>query len=495
VTLVAPTEPGVRLGDPQPRTLRFLDHTALWGNLGISLLGPVTAVYVVSEGMSILAAFAAVVFGSLIGTLGLSVANVAGARTGQPAMVLLRGLFGIRLSVLPTVLNIVQVLGWAVFELYIIAAAARQLLPWKAAWPYVVLAGVLTTLMAVRPLGSVRLLRRYALIAVVIVMAYLIVQLLREPHPSFIHGGWSGYWAGFDLVIAVSVSWIPLAADYSRHSRSEPEAFAGSFVGFALAQILCYGLGLLALSTVAAADPSQTGMFGAFIAVPLGWLAFGVLILRELDESFANVYSTAISAQNLAPRADRRVLAIGVGAAATVLALLVDVASYQDFLYLIGSVFVPLFAVFVVRYFVYHGWVRWNTSNRAPGRWALLVPWILGFAVYQIVHPGQIPGWAAVWLSVRDFLQFTPPAWLSASLFSFAVAFLFSLAFARPPMTERRLFVVGRRPSPAGRGPLGDRKPSLGDRDPSLGNRRRSLGNRKRGERQRISPLQDRRPS
>lgn len=426
-----PTEPGVRLADPQPRTLRFLDHTALWGNLGTSLLGPVTAVYVVGEGMSILAAFAAVVAGTLIGTLGLALANVAGARTGRPAMVLLRGLFGARLSALPTVLNLVQVLGWAVFELYVIAAAARQLLPWKAAWPSIVLAGVLTTAMAVRPLGSVRLLRRYALAAVVIVMAYLIVQLLRQPHPSFVHGGWSGFWLGVDLVVAVSVSWIPLAADYSRHSRTERGAFAGSFAGYAAAQVVCYTLGLLALSTVAAADPSQSGMFGALIAVPFGWLAFGVLILRELDESFANVYSTAISAQNLVPRVDRRILAVCVGGLATALALVVDIAAYQNFLYLIGSVFVPLFAVFVVRYFVYRGWSSWDTSEDAPSRWGLLVPWALGFAAYQVVNPGQIAGWASFWTSVRHAMAFTPPTWLSASLCSFAVAFLFSLAFGR----------------------------------------------------------------
>lgn len=452
-TDVSLTEPGARLADPQPRTLGFLDHTALWGNLGISLLGPVTAVFVVGEGMSILAAFLAVVLGTLLGAFGLAVANVAGARTGRPAMVMLRGLFGARLSALPTVLNLVQVFGWAVVELYVIAAAARQLLPWKVGWVYIIVAGVLTTLMAVRPLGSVRVLRRYALVAVVVVMGYLIVELLTEPHPSFFQGGFTGFWAGLDLVVGASVSWIPLAADFSRHSRTERGAFGGSFFGYAAAQIICYSLGLLALSTVAAADPSQAGMFGAFVAVPLGWLAFGVLILRELDESFANVYSTAISAQNLLPRVDRRVLAIGVGVGATIVALVVDITAYQSFLYLIGSVFVPLFAVFVVRYFVYRGWTTWDTSAAAPSRWTLLVPWALGFAAYQVVNAGEIAGWASFWASVRDLMRFTPESWLSASLFSFAVAFLFSLALGRnsagsgpsgPPRVPRQSSRSGR---------------------------------------------------
>jgi purine-cytosine permease-like protein len=281
--------------------------------------------------------------------------------------------------------------------------------------------------MALWPLGSVRTLRRYALITVLVAMAYLVVQLLREPLPSLAAGSFNGFWPGMDLVIAVSVSWIPLAADYSRHSRTERGAFAGSFVGYAASQIVCYGLGLLAFMTVARSDPSQSGMFAALIAVPVGWLAFGVLVLRELDESFANVYSTAVSVQNVRPRANRRVLAVVIGALATVLALLTDIGAFQNFLYLIGSVFVPLFAVFVVQYFVHRGWRTWNSGDAAPSRFALLIPWLAGFVAYQLVNPGQIGSWVTFWSNVRDWLHFAPPQWLSASLFAFAVAFVLAL--------------------------------------------------------------------
>jgi putative hydroxymethylpyrimidine transporter CytX len=342
-------------------------------------------------------------------------------------MVMLRGLFGARLSYLPTVLNLIQVLGWGIFELVVISQAASQLLPWHAQWPYIVIGGVLTTAMAIWPLGSVRLLRRYALVAVLLAMTYLFIQLLREPLPSLTHGGWGGFWGGTDAVIAVSVSWIPLAADYSRHARSERSAFAGSFLGYGFTQIACYTLGLLAFATVAHSDPSQHGMFGAFIAVPVGWLAFGVLVARELDESFANVYSTVVSTQNLAPLADRRVLAVAIGAIATVGALVFNIASYANFLYLIGSIFVPLFAVFVVRYFVQRGSREWDTSETAPNRWWLLVPWLLGFAAYQMINPGYIARWASLWSRIDGWLHFTPATWMSASIMSFLVAALVTL--------------------------------------------------------------------
>ncbi len=429
------TEPGLTLADPPPRTLGLLDQVALWGNLGMTLLGPVSALFVLMPAgvprLSLVAAFTATVAGTFLGTVLLALASYAGARSAAPAMVLLRGLFGARLSYLPTVLNLVQCLGWAVFELVVISQAAQRLLPWRVHWPYVVLAGVATTAMALRPLGAVRLLRRYALVAVVLAVGYLIVQAARHPLPSLTRGSWSGFWPAADVAIAVAVSWIPLAADYSRHARTPRAALVGSLLGYSVTQIACYSLGLLAFTTLAAGsgDP-QAQLFGAFLAVPLGWLAFAVLIARELDESFTNVYSTVVSLQNLRPLTDRRVLAVAIGTLATLGALVLRIAAYQDFLYLLGSVFVPMFAVFAVHYFVLRRPERWDCSATAAARPALLVPWLLGFAAYQLVNPGAIGGWQRFWSAAQSWLRLHPPSWASASLASFAVAAVATLLLA-----------------------------------------------------------------
>ena len=422
-----PSEVGLTLAEPPPRSLGFLDQLALWGNLGVSLLGPAYAAYVLAPAgtapLSLIAAFVAVVVGTVIGTLFLSLSAVPGAHTGHPAMVLLRGLFGARLSYIPTVLNLLQCLGWAIFELVVISNAAQALLPWHTRWPYVLIGGLLTTVMALRPLGVVRALRRYAIVAVVLSSTYFFIQFARHPLPALNHGSWSGFWLAADAVLAVSVSWVPLAADYSRHSRSARSAFTGSFIGYTVTQVAYYALGLLALSTVVTADNGDhTVMFRAFIAVPFGWLPFAILVLRELDESFTNVYSTAVSVQNLRPLADRRVLAIVIGALATMGGLAFGIGDYQNFLYLIGSVFVPMFAVFAVDYFLFDGRHRWDFSATSRTRWAMLVPWALGFAAYQLVNPGQISWWLSAWTRVQSWLGFTPQTWMSASVISFAVA-------------------------------------------------------------------------
>jgi nucleobase:cation symporter-1, NCS1 family len=429
---VATTEPGHTLADDQPRTLGVFDHFALWGNLGVSLLGPAYAYYVLVPGakqLSLVAAFTAIVVGSLLGTIPVGLAALAGARTGKPAMVLLRGLFGTRLSYLPTVFNLLQCLGWGIFEIVVIAEAAEALLPWHARWLYVLSAGALTTTMALRPLGVVRTLRKYALLAVALSSVYFFVQFLRNPLPSLTHGTWSGFWLAVDGVLAVSISWVPLAADYTRHSRSGAGAFSGTVIGYSITQIAYYVLGLLAFSTVVDGYTGDNGpVFQAFIAVPLGWLPFAILVLRELDESFTNVYSTAVSVQNLRPLADRRALAVVIGTIATLGALVLHLGNdYQSFLGLIGSVFVPLSAVFVVDYFILGRAGAWNVSESAPSRWLMVLPWLLGFVVYQLINPGYLGWWSRAWGDVASWLHFTPASWMSASLLSFAVAALVTL--------------------------------------------------------------------
>jgi nucleobase:cation symporter-1, NCS1 family len=419
-------EAPLTLDEPAPRALRLIDQLGLWGNLGVSLLGFTGALYVLYpvEGstLSVAAALAAIVVGTLLGSAAVSAAAIPGTETGAPAMVLLRGLFGAKLSWLPTVLNIVQLLGWTTFELVIISTAMQQIADGVPRWGYVLMGGAITTALALYPLSWIRALRRYVTVAVVIALVYLGIQLLRNPLPAFSEGSWHGFWIAVDTVVGVAVSWVPVASDYSRHSRSVRDTVVGSYVGYSLTQIACYGIGIVALLTVAKSGLPHD-MFAAFMAVPLGTLAFGVLAVREIDQSFVDTYSTAVSVQNLRPHWDRRALALVIGTLATVLALALSVNDYENFLILIGSVFVPLFGVFAMDYFVISR-RNWDVSAAAPQRWVMLLPWLLGFVTYQLLNPGYVSWWKSMWRHVQDWLHFTPTSWMSASIISFVVAAL-----------------------------------------------------------------------
>src|SRR5690348_12346255 len=96
-------EAPLTLDQPAPRALRLIDQLGLWGNLGVSLLGFTGAYFVLypfgdGNALALGAALLALVLGTVLGTAAVAVAAVPGTETGAPAMVLLRGLFGVRLS-------------------------------------------------------------------------------------------------------------------------------------------------------------------------------------------------------------------------------------------------------------------------------------------------------------------------------------------------------------------------------------------------------------
>ncbi len=420
-----------------PRSLSFADQTAFWANLGVSLIGFTGALYVLKPAghpqLPIVGALLATVLGTVLGTAMVAAAGAVGTRTGAPAMANFRGLFGTRLSYLPTLANIVQCIGWGVYELTVISGGVLALTHGRAPHvPVIIAAGALCTAMSIWPLRVLHILRRYVTVAVAISLLYFTVQLLRHPLPHVSGTSWSGFFPGVDTALAVAVSFVPLAADYSRHARSARASSGAAMLGYSVAQTWCYLLGVIALIQVGG-DPDK--IFDTFMGVAAGWVFFAVLVLRESDQSFANVYSTAMSIQNLLPRVDRRILAALVGALATVLALGVhDFTGFSNFLLLIGSVFVPLCAVLVVDYFGRRG--RWNLDQDAPARPLMLLPWALGFVVFQLLNPGSIGWWARLWGHVQDALHVHPGWWSSASLFSFVVA---GLATGVLVLVERRV--------------------------------------------------------
>jgi len=402
---------------PPPRLLGFFDQLALWWNLGISLLLLVAAQFVINPAadrpLSLAAALVAVVVGSVIGNLLLGLGAVPGAETGAPGMVLLRGLLGRRGSWVPTLFNVLQLVGWTTFEIVVIAESATKVLSAGWRWPFVVGAGALATFMAIRPLGVVRgYLKQVAVWVVLASTAYLFVQVLRQPLDHIEGGSWHHFWRGADIVIALAVSWIPLAPDYSRHSHDARSSFFGAFLGYGAASMVFFGLGVLTYAAYGGDD-----VIGSLLAIPAGTIALMMLLIDELDEVFANLYSTVVSVQNVRPSLDRRVLAVVMGVIATLLALEFDIHAYENFLLLLGSVFVPLFATFATDYFLVSR-RRWDVSDDARPRMSMLVPWALGFIAYQLVNPGFVDWWAEWWTG----LGFEAPSWTSASIASFAVA-------------------------------------------------------------------------
>jgi purine-cytosine permease-like protein len=172
-------------------------------------------------------------------------------------------------------------------------------------------------------------------------------------------------------------------------------------------------------------EPSQIPSAVASGSV-LAVIALLMLTVDESDEAFADIYSTAVSLQNFFPRVSQRLLIVVVAVTATGGAIAIDLGNYLTFLYLLGSVFVPLFAVLLADWLVRGAHYSEQDIFDAPlVRAERLVAWAVGFGLYQWLSP-QGPSW---WTELVEHLN-PGHARLTASLPSFAAAFCLTMLAA-----------------------------------------------------------------
>ncbi len=421
--------------EPVPDRLRVLgtlDTGLLWGNLGVSLLVIVAGAALVPA-LSLPHALLAILLGCVIGNSMLGIAGAIGADARVPGMVLMRAPLGRRGSYLPTGINVVQGLGWSIFELLIIATAAAalsdELFGFRAQWLWTLVFGAVAFVLALLgPIGFVRsFVRRIAVWAVPFALAYLTWWALDGADLGVLweqpgQGGIS-VWQGADIVVAITVSWVPLAADYTRFSTSKRAGGLGAGVGYFVPDAWLLALGVLLVLSRDLSDPGALPaavVAGGFAAI----LALFALLVTETDEAFANVYSASVSLQNLAPRAPQPLLIAAISAIATVGALVIDLVSYQSFLLLLGSVFVPLFAVLLADWLAAGRHYAADDVLHAPSwRPGLIAAWLAGFVLYQWLYPTG-PAW---WVELVGKLD--PPEWgLGATVPSFVASFVIAAA-------------------------------------------------------------------
>src|SRR5256884_3591169 len=435
------------------RVLGLLDTNLLGTTLGISLLVLVLPAYF---DLPLKGALAAPLVGGLMANGRLALAALIGADGRVPTMVLQRAPLGQRGSYIATVLNVLQCLGWAIFELIVIATAAGllcdKLFGFKGVWFWKLLFGALAAVLALLgPVGFVRrFVRKFAIWAVLASVVYLAWWIVDGAHLGRIwsEGGHKGsFWLAVDTVVAVTVSWAPLVADYTRFSRDRRSAFFGVGIGYLLPTLFQFGFGsILVLSR--GVDPNRPELILVAIAGGGAAAALALLALTvdETDEAFANVYSGAVSTQNLFPEVPQRVLIVGASVLATGGALFIDMRSYQRFLLLLGAVFVPLLGVLVADWLLAGAhYTRRHVFGVPAFRPATIVAWIAGFVVYEwLYQPADLGFWSR-WVGHLP----TPSYQIGASVPSFAAAFL--LTAAAVALGPSRAAAPARREPPPGR--------------------------------------------
>jgi NCS1 family nucleobase:cation symporter-1 len=386
----------------EPGKLGGVDFFLLWAGAAICL----TEIWAggLLRPLGLIPGILAIVLGHMIGCTPMALGGLIGSRHRVPSMVSTRGALGNKGSHLPAVLNIIQLIGWTSVMLWIGGQTAARLAPESAspfgAAGWIVVTGILTTLWSllnarywrwIQRIGVALLLALSVLMTVVVFRRHSFAALAAlEPEGAL------PFMIALDLVIAMPISWMPLAADYARHARTSRGSFAGTWSGFLVGSAWMYVVGLAAAIATGTDKPDEMVMslMGALnLAVP----ALMIVMLSTVTTTFLDIYSNAVSVMSIAPKLKERWLIVATGILGTALAAFFPAAKYESFLLFIGAMFCPLFGVVLTDYFLLKRghyvasdllergryWYRNGINPRA------LAAWAAGFCVYQVLAHSQ----------------------------------------------------------------------------------------------------------
>lgn len=406
--------------EPVPSRYRFLraiDYFILWSSLGVGLL-------VFSAGSFLTAAkftdaTLAIIVGSIAGSLLLALAGKIGSDHAVPSLISMRPSFGIHGSYLPAILNVMQLIGWTIFEIMIMSKAAEmlagKLIPY---YIWTIIIGSFVTLLGIS--GPLRLVKdwlgKFAIWISYASSIIIIIHLFTAGNFSKVvlssgNANSMSFFSALDIVIAMPISWMPLAADYNRFSKESKGAFKGTFIGFTLTNILFYFGGvMLGVSDVVEIIAAIQSLFFGFLLL--------ILLVDEADNAFADVYSAAVSTQSIFRRIKQVYLIIGFTALSTILAMTISIANYETFILLIGAVFVPLFGVVLSDYYIvkrrrYTEAMMYGGDDSSGNHTALkigfpaLLAWSIGVLLYYLLSslsPIYIPNWPPIGATIPSFI-------------------------------------------------------------------------------------------
>ena len=354
-----------------------LSHGLIWFGAAVSIAEILTGALFAPLGFS--NGLLAIMLGHVIGCMLFYLSGLIGARTGKSAMETVKISFGQKGSLLFSLLNILQLVGWTAVMIASAATAASSLLSLGGDWIWCLLIGLLILLWLVvgkKSLDKINIAAMAALFAVTVVLCIVVFR----GQATTVTGAMS-FGAAVELSVAMPLSWLPLVSDYTRNAKKPATATLVSTVVYFLTSCWMYVIGL-----GAALFTGQSDIAAIMLKAGLGIVGLIVVIFSTVTTTFLDVYSAGVSSESISKRLKERPIAVAVLIVGTLLAIFVSMTQYENFLYLIGSVFAPMIAVLIADFFILK-----QDHTGSSVSYANLIIWAVGFILYRLLMGIETP--------------------------------------------------------------------------------------------------------
>lgn len=367
-------------------TLGSVGLFALWFGAAISMAEIFTGGLLAPLGFSM--GLKAILLGHLIGGVIMLLVGAIGAYSQLPAMMSTRISFGVYGSYLFSLLNIIQLVGWTAVMIISGGRAANELGIALFGFDNLVVWSLIITVMifiwiALGKNGFGKL--NIIAVCLLLGLTLFLCTLVFKEGTIFAKAttGEMSFGAALELSVIMPLSWLPLVSDYTRFAKEKKRGLMATFLGYFLGSSLMYSVGLA--MALYAKDASVGSLMLGF---KLGFVALGIVLLSTITTTFLDAYSAGVSTNNLFPQWNERYVALIMTAIGCVVALFVPVEQYETFLYAIGSVFGPLFAILLSDYFLFKQ--RAITPHIALNIGSMMI-WIIGVFLYYQFQSMNLP--------------------------------------------------------------------------------------------------------
>lgn len=403
---------------PQNRRMNYWDMFATWvganANNGTWFIGGVIAACGLIGGVE------ALIVGSAIAYVFLSLVGYMGYKTGVSTTVVSRAAFGLRGSIGPSIVNLIQFIGWTAVNTFIAATSVSYLCNEIFGWPVygkpsgqwgllfgIGIMSVLHLISVSAGQKSIQMIERVGMIIVFIFVIWESIAVFKQVSFADI-AHWQvpakskmSFGTALDTLAAFNLAWVTAGADFTRFTNKKSTATTAPFLGAMIGVFWFAFVGIFATIAIAI----SSGVYDANNSDPstiasklgLGAIAMLVIILTSMTANAVNLQAAGSALNNMFPKIKLKPSLWIVTILATLVTIVpMLVGSFLDtfvtFLDVLGMILGPWIAIMVVDFFIIN---RGNYSltdlASAGGKfwyahgisWIAYVSWIIGVFSYM----------------------------------------------------------------------------------------------------------------
>lgn len=347
----------------------------LWFGAAVSIAEILTGTYLSTLGFT--RGLEAILLGHLIGCVLLFFAGLIGGQTGKSAMETVKMSFGEKGSLLFTALNVLQLIGWTAIMIIsgarATATVADPALGFSSIWIWCLVIGGLILVWIIIGVRNLSKLNAVAMTALFILTILLSVIVFRGNLSGTITDDLS-FGAGVELAVVMPLSWLPLISDYTRQAKKPFKATAVSSMVYFFTSAWMYVIGMGAAIFTGESDIAKI-----MLQAGLGILGVIIIIISTVSTTFLDAYSAGVSSASISSKISEKKSAIIICILGILLAIFTPIENFENFLYLIGSVFAPMIAIQIADYFI----MKREAVKKQVDITNMII-WAVGFIIYRI---------------------------------------------------------------------------------------------------------------